>query len=311
MDKPRIGWRSLRMGLALLAGTALLAATSRVAARGDARRVHRAVLTLATPIEGGTRIARGSFRMGSTVAQIAADQAACRAEAKGEAEREAECPSSRFADEWASHEVTLPAFLIDRTEVTVRDYERCVQLFACEPQKLDRRASPHAHPEHPVTLVTWDDAEAYCRFAGGRLPTEAEWERAASGMSGRRYPWGNVFDRRVANHGRAAAQAFDALDDSDGYAELAPVGSFVWGKTNEGVYDLGGNVAEWVADWYAEGYPDADAVEPRGPAIGTRRVVRGGSYRDGALELRAAARAASPPTVPLPWLGFRCARSAE
>ncbi|MSP24626.1 MAG: hypothetical protein EXR75_05575 [Myxococcales bacterium] len=296
--------RLIAIGAVFFSPTVLSAAHTRAP---GAHHTRDDVLTLAAPVEGRARITGGLSPMGSSVREIAAAQERCR----NEYGHESACPATRYADEWARHNVRLRPFYIDRTEVTVAAYLRCARTGACKPLRRGPPKSTHSAPEHPVTLVSWHDADAFCSYAGGRLPSEAEWERAARGMLGRTFPWGEIFDRRVSNHGRGAAQAFDELDDSDGFAELAPVASFVAGATNEGVFDLAGNVAEWVSDWYQEGYADADQSDPRGPAIGTRRVIRGGSYRDPSVELRGAARSATIPTLALPWLGFRCARDAR
>jgi formylglycine-generating enzyme required for sulfatase activity len=208
-----------------------------------------------------------------------------------------------------AHEVMLSDFFIDRTEVTNRDYRRCIAVGVCDAPR-DRGALRWTQrDDHPVTLVTWSDADRYCRWRGARLPSEAEWERAARGLNGRVFPWGNVFNPYLVNHGRPGR--IDRLDDRDGYAELAPVASFVAGATTEGIYDLAGNVEEWVADWYAEGYVEPQKRDPRGPALGNFRVVRGGSYRDGRAWLRGAARNRALPSVALPWVGFRCASDAR
>ena len=162
----------------------------------------------------------------------------------------------------------------------------------------------HIGVELPQVLVSWNEALAYCRFRGGRLPTEAEWERAARGPAGRRYPWGDVFDRQRLNGGRFALDPFEARD---GFVELAPVGSFLAGATPDGIHDLAGNVEEWVADWYAPEYPEATEVEPQGPTGGDEKVVRGGGYGHGAAWVRGAARSKDVPSARRAWRGFRCA----
>src|SRR5690606_525588 len=116
------------------------------------------------------------------------------------------------------HTVMLSDYWIDRHEVTTRDYRRCVDAGACSLPGSGAAASWNEPPELPVTLVSWYDADAYCRWRGGRLPTEAEWERAARGWSERAFPWGDVFNGRICNHGR---YSFDPLDPSDGHAERA------------------------------------------------------------------------------------------
>jgi formylglycine-generating enzyme required for sulfatase activity len=209
-----------------------------------------------------------------------------------------------FNVEYAPHEVYLSSYAIDRTEVTVASYRRCVDAGYCAAPPFAEGGMRFDRPSYPVTLVSWQDAVTYCAWAGGRLPTEAEWERAARGPSSRRYPWGNVYDPFVLNHGRLDR---DALDASDGFLELAPVGSFPDGRTPDGIADMAGNVEEWVADYFAPEYPKESVVDPKGPETGEERVVRGGSYWHGRSRVRSAAREKDSATSRRPWRGFRCA----
>jgi formylglycine-generating enzyme len=216
--------------------------------------------------------------------------------------------AGRFRTEGIAHRVTLSTFEIDRTEVAVAHYRICSQVGRCNAPGFERGDARFDAPQLPVTHVMWTDAVDYCRFAGGRLPTEAEWEYAARGKAGRLFPWGNLYNPRLANHG---AFASDETDDVDGFAALAPVGSFPNGKTPEGILDLAGNVSEWVADYYHDdergfGYGPEPTQNPQGPTTGTFRTARGGSYRDGAPWLRGSARQVLTIAAG-PSMGFRCA----
>jgi len=217
------------------------------------------------------------------------------------------CGAEYFAHEAVAHEVWLPTFGLDRTEVTVAAYDRCVRAGDCA-APLDPPSTPQTGVASlPVTGGSWYDAQRYCRHVGGRLPTEAEWERAARARDGRVFPWGWVLDGRRFNHGAVAP---GCRDDDDGFTLAAPVGSFPDGASPEGVLDLAGNVLEWVADRAAPdrgGYLFDRAVDPQGPRVGSERVVRGGSFELPMFMARATARMRRLPGVRVRDLGFRCA----
>jgi formylglycine-generating enzyme len=187
--------------------------------------------------------------------------------------------------------------------VSVADYSRCVAVGRCDPPEF-AGAERFNRPEYPVSFVSFRDAQAYCRFRGARLPREAEFERAARGRDGRRYPWGSLYNAHVLNHGRLGVFENEA---SDGYAELAPVGSFPDGRTPEGVMDLAGNVAEWQADPYRERSSDDLPADDESAT----RVVRGGSFLRGAAFVRGAARERAAANLRRPDIGLRCARGAQ
>jgi formylglycine-generating enzyme required for sulfatase activity len=256
------------------------------------------VVVLRSPGAGEVLIRAGAFTMGSE--DLADAVSLCRLEPRRD-----ECKEEWFAAEHAAHQVYLSDYWIDRREVSVARYRPCVAAGVCAAPPYAEGGERFDRPELPVVLVSWNDARRFCAWAGGRLPTEAEWERAARGAAGRRYPWGNVYNPFLSNHG---AWAIDDHDDRDGFLELAPVGSFPDGRTPEGIEDLAGNAAEWVYDWYAPEYPSADAVNPKGPDMGDRRVVRGGGYLHGRAWLRGASREKESPGERLPYIGFRCAR---
>jgi formylglycine-generating enzyme required for sulfatase activity len=274
--------------------------------QAPAQGVH----VLRTVPRGRVRVAGGTFVMGSTAAQMARAIELCEHEILA-----AQCHEARTTEmvraEGKAHPVTLTTFDLDRTEVTVADYARCVSAGACAPADLSPDDTRFSRPDLPVTHVRWTDAATYCSWAGGRLPTEAEWEYAARGTEGREFPWGNVYNPHLANHG---ASATDRSDSTDGYIGLAPVGSFPDGATPLGILDMAGNVAEWVADLFEYdahgrpvGYDDAAATDPKPKTIGGGfHVARGGSFQDGAMKLRAAARDEESVQRPS-WVGFRCA----
>ncbi|MBK8257137.1 MAG: SUMF1/EgtB/PvdO family nonheme iron enzyme [Polyangiaceae bacterium] len=265
------------------------------------------VLALAPPGVERVRVNAGSFMMGSTSHEVMAAIQACAAEPMGDLEL---CErTGEYANELEAHEVYLSPYWIDRTEVTVARYRTCVSTGVCNELPYASGGTRFDEPTFPAVLMSYGDAKTFCQWAGGRLPTEAEWERAARGKHGRRFPWGNVYNAFLSNHGRLA---WDDLDDADGFLELAPVGSFPDGASEDGALDLAGNVEEWVLDYYAPSYEEVSALNPRGPASGDEHVVRGGSYAHVASGVRAAARGHAMPDQRRSWRGFRCAyRSAD
>ncbi|HIE25056.1 MAG TPA: hypothetical protein EYP74_03545 [Anaerolineales bacterium] len=192
-------------------------------------------------------------------------------------------------DEKPDHQVTLSAFWLDKLEVTNAMYMICVQAGACEPpaefksEKHDTYFNTDEYADFPVIYVTWGDANDYCSWAGKRLPTEAEWERAARGDDFRNFPWGD--ERPGANQANFNRQVND----------VTRVGSFPAGASPYGVLDMSGNVWEWVSDYYDQDYYiGSPATNPSGPLAavgpGYRRVIRGGSYQDVEKDIRVSSR---------------------
>ncbi len=286
---------------------------------GLPRAVDRApaagVVALRAPLDRRVRISGGRFVMGSTPQEMQEAMNLCAKEPLGllcgRIEHVWDVANAVRAEGHA-HEVTLSDFEIDVTEVTVERYMRCVAASGCSPPSFPAGDPRFDRPDYPVTHVTWQDAASYCAWAGGRLPTEAEWELAARGRTNNTFPWGNVYSPRLCNHGSFAD---DPSDSRDGYGGLAPVGSFPDGATPTGLLDMAGNVSEWVADWYERdeqqfGYKRGAHTNPKGPSFGALgHVVRGGSYRDGAHWMRSAARFAW--SFARQEIGFRCAADVK
>ena len=236
----------------------------------------------------------GTFQMGSTEAEPEAAQGLC-SEYPDAYEK---CQRETFAAETPQHTVTLDAFWIDRTEVTQAQYALCVQADACRASRLANDPT-YGGADFPVAGIPWQDAADYCAWAGGRLPTEAEWEYAARGTEGRLFPWGDSFDCSRGNFWDSATGC------NDGYSGPAPVGSFPNGISWCGTLDLSGNAWEWVGDFYGA-YSTAGQVNPEGPEAGSERILRGGSWGYVPAFTRGAYLYPVPASADYLAVGFRC-----
>jgi formylglycine-generating enzyme required for sulfatase activity len=214
-------------------------------------------------------------------------------------------------DEYPRHEVSLDGFYIDKFEVTNSQYWEFVKVMRHRipqhPQNPNRTlwkngSISESLGERPVINVDWFDADAYCRWAGKRLPTEAEWEKAARGTDDRRFPWGNM---------EPTHKHLNYNQQWQGEKTLMPVGSYEAGKSPYGVYDMAGNVWEWVADWYDPLYyeksPDKN---PPGPETGTHKVLRSSGWSVETPLVRIFTRVKSDPLNRNDSTGFRCAVGA-
>jgi serine/threonine-protein kinase len=204
-----------------------------------------------------------------------------------------------------AHSVYLAAYAIDKYEVTNRLYKACVDAGVCPPLVY---VSSHTRPnyygnhefdEFPVVNVDWNMAKTYCEWRGARLPTEAEWEKAARGTDGRIYPWGNDAPNK------------NLLNYNQETGNTTKIGSYEAGKSFYGVYDMAGNVMEWVNDWYGEAYyQSSPPSNPLGPDSGQYRVLRGGSWANLDYDVRSAYRDRYDPSSPNYLVGFRCVHSS-
>jgi formylglycine-generating enzyme required for sulfatase activity/serine/threonine protein kinase len=235
-----------------------------------------------------------------------------------------------------AHQVVVSPYCIDEFEVTVDKYKGCSDGGRCKRAGVtnqwddlsdkDRKAfdglcnarDPVDRGRHPINCVDWDMADKFCREQGGRLPTEAEWEFAARGPDGRKYPWGdddpsadrlNACGRECVLWGAKNGVEEKAMYDADdGFPNTAPVGSFPKGASRYGVQDVVGNVWEWVADWYAA-YGAEEQKSPSGPPTGTEKVIRGGACNGSyASWVRPTFRYKDSPTKRSYGIGFRCAK---
>ena len=252
------------------------------------------------------RVPIGTFKMGSSFVENKRHLKKCRKYDKS-------CELWWFNDEYPDRLIFLDSYWIDIHEVTNEKYLKFVlatgHRFAldetCETDKcregnLWQGASfPPRINRQPVTQVSWYDADAYCRWRGKRLPSEAEWEKAARGPSGNLYPWGSGSPKKRATYGRKWRGVFTMTD----------VGTYSHGASLYGLYDMAGNVWEWVDDWYDLKYYNwGRKKNPRGPAEGEFKVVRGGSWVNHPDTLRSSFRRWSQPEVRFNDTGFRCAK---
>ncbi len=232
-----------------------------------------------------------------------------------------------YESEFPTRTVTLDDFYIDRTEVTQSQYKVFVDLTRRPVPYVDQvwaslynwqnESFPTGMADHPVVLVSWDEANAYCDWAGKSLPTEAEWEKAARGMGGQSYPWGNQWDRTLLNSSSTVAgRELSTIEEwtdwwRDSYnGELRgevvttmPVGSYPAGASPYGALDMAGNVFEWTEDWF-DAYPGSPYQHDHFGS--TYRTIRGGDWYLDRIYTRTAARLRSPPDHRVPTIGFRC-----
>jgi sulfatase modifying factor 1 len=233
-------------------------------------------------------------------------------------------PSANFAcidlyevleAETPMHVVNVDAFYIDQFEVTNDQYRACFEAGECTSPMNSYFFTRSQYGDHPINAVSWLQASQYCAWAGKRLPTEAEWEKAARGPDGRLFPWGDDFEPSRANLcDEACIEQWADPNTFDGFEVTAPVGSFPEGVSPYGLYDMAGNVSEWVADWYARSYyVDSPTDNPSGPDHGSEMTVRGGAFLSGPGRSAATSRAydyrVSPPRSRHS-VGLRCAMDA-
>ncbi len=277
----QIGWKGFfhRWGVPVLVNLALVAVAVAIAL-GSTGYLNRFIY-LPLPMEW-INVPAGEFLMGSTDADAYASN-----------------------DEKPKHIVYLDAYRIGKYEVTNAQYTQCVKARVCFPPYASRYLN-EIYNHHPVVYVNWEDANAYCSWIGGRLPTEAEWEKAArGGLEDQKYSWGDseptceIQANNGANYKGSGCQE-----------DTIPVGSFA--PNGYGLYDMAGNVWEWVSDWYDENYyKDSTNKNPKGPEIGDGHSVRGGSWLSDFKYLLIANRELVSPLGKVVYIvGFRCAISS-
>ena len=223
-----------------------------------------------------------------------------------------------YPAEFPQRKVYLDAYDIDKYEVTTVQFLKFVLATNRDPLidwQYDGGNFQETMASHPVMHVSWFDAEAYCTWAGKRLPTSAEWEKAARGEDGRIYPWGNEpAGLSRANFGRTglSGPVRDRPERLLLYPPIISVDKYDNSVSPYGVFQMAGNVAEWTADWYDPNYyKKAPDRNPKGPDKGTQKAFRGGGWIDSTPSVRPAQRNGTEPHTKMNWLGFRCARDVK
>ena len=217
--------------------------------------------------------------------------------------------------EGPAHKVFLDTYWMYQTEVTNAQYQACVDARACPKPELTNSETHseyygnHQYDDYPVIFVSYTHAVSYCNWAGAKLPTEAQWEKAARGTGKDLFPWGNDLpDGNLTNYCDVnCTESYRDKSNDDGYRDTAPVGNYPAGVSPYGIYDMSGNVWEWVFDYFSAGFYQSSIYEnPRGPASSNTRVVRGGSFMNDETGLRTVARYYQDPSRAKNFLGFRC-----
>jgi formylglycine-generating enzyme required for sulfatase activity len=225
--------------------------------------------------------------------------------------------SNDHPDELPVRNVILDGYFIDLTEVTAGDYQACIDAGSCNVPVPTGSPTYNnqcnigltGREDHPVNCIAMDDAANYCGVEGKRLPTEAEWEKAARGTDGLRYPWGDAPAPSAACEYAVAAFGPGL---GCGQGSSAPVGSVPMGDSPYGLHDMAGNTWEWVSDFYAATYDGAALDNPTGPGGGTEGVLRGGGwYSDDTAAFTTTRRYAAQQTFSDAFVGFRCVRPLE
>ncbi len=297
----RTNLSSSMISAAIPSPTSVMNATPEITMEATNTSVPTATMTLEPTVESITTrlrkidgmeqvvIPAGTFRMGSDY------------------EEEREKPE---------HKVWLDTYWIDTYEVTNSQYAMCVSAGACNSPDYrnsltqDKYYGNNNFANYPVLFVSWYDASDYCGWVGGRLPTEAEWEKAARGdQDARNFPWGDHFGSNYANLcDRNCTMSWKNTNYDDGFIDTSPVTDFPDGVSPYGAMNMAGNVCEWVADWYKSDYfyNKQDWSEPTGPESGTTRVIKGGSWYDDTDILRVSARYGFDPSKSYYDVGIRC-----